>query len=209
MDQLHVIQATGAASDDFELVSTLVGKLHQDYQEDWDKFVVATRGSSPIWTLFREFLSEKYQGAIQSRLRYMAEKSDSSSNSNCIKCNSRHKPDQRCRNKPVESWRNRRQASDNLDVVHANLNLAKVTTRAELKEYTAETKKKYGPCPCCSKFHSFEREFSFGKGDVPSNRLHQCPYFVKKSVKDRALFVEKVKGCYACLSTGHQGEDCR
>ena len=59
--------------------------------------------------------------------------------------------------------------------VRSNMTLVQVTTREDLNKYIAEKKREYGQCALCNKSHTFEKNFSFGKGRVPSGRLSNCP----------------------------------
>ena len=58
-DQLKVVDAVYSLADDFELVDYLIHKLHYQYQEDWDTFVIEQRGSNlNSWDKFTKFLTD-------------------------------------------------------------------------------------------------------------------------------------------------------
>ena len=76
VDQLRVMNAEVSLADDFELMSVLFGKLHVDYQEEWDSVIKRQEEQIPVWTKFQEFLEDKNDRALQSRLRNMSDKTD-------------------------------------------------------------------------------------------------------------------------------------
>ena len=64
-----------------------------------------------------------------------------------------------------------------------------------------------GKCSICNKRHTFTRKKD--NQEWPSDRFITCPQFHKNTPKERALQVEKVKGCARCTSWTHQKSDCR
>ena len=95
----------------------------------------------------------------------------------CPKCKSKHKPGTKCTKKD--------EVVKNPPVVHGHLTLNKITTRDQLNEYITKAKTAAGKCPACSKPHTFERKFDFGKVAVPSHRLSSCPSFKTMTEKQR------------------------
>lgn len=64
-----------------------------------------------------------------------------------------------------------------------------------------------GKCNICKKRHTFTRKKD--NQEWPSDRFITCPQFHKMTPKERALQVEKVKGCARCTCWTHQKSDCR
>ena len=90
-----MINAEVSLADNFKLVSVFIGKLHVDYQQEWDSNVIKRREELiPVWTKFQEFLEDKNDRAVQARLRNMSDKTDNPLKVPCVKCKMRHKPDQ-------------------------------------------------------------------------------------------------------------------
>ena len=166
-DQLRVIGSQVEIKHDYDLVSNLINKLHFTYQEDWDSYMVKnSENDTPVWDMFIEFLEEKNDHAIQSKMRCMttgASKTDSTKP--CPNCSKVHPADQECRRNQALSNRKTPTATGTM---RSNLVLADVTSRELLNKYVTEAKKVNGPCPCCKKQHTFEKNFSFGKDQVPT-----------------------------------------
>ena len=72
-----------------------------------------------------------------------------------------------------------------------------------------EAKKINGPCVCCNRHHTYERDFPFGKTKVPTRRLDSCQKFQGMTVQERGQLIEKLTGCYICLDPKHTGDCCR
>ena len=142
-------------------------------------------------------------------MRTLQDKNESIPRSTCPKCKKRHSSDAKC---TVEQNTRQGQSGGNnklLPLVRTNLTVAKITTKEQLNEYFAEAKKKIGPCPCCNRFHTYERDFPFGKGQVPTRRLTSCNKFMNMDVRERGEFIEKINGCFKCLYTNHKPSDCK
>ena len=93
--------------------------------------------------------------------------------------------------------------------VKINVAVSKITTRQEYNQHLPETRKQVGNCPCCKQpAHSYSRKFPFGQCDWPTTRLDACPLFISKSPRERGELLERLKGCYKCLSWKHQGDAC-
>ena len=200
VDQLRVIGDLHKIKEDDGLVSCLIGKLHQDYREDWDSFL-QERGAQeqcPIWDQFMEFLEVKNSRATKSKMREISEKAETSLPS-----------DKKATQQPTQK-KNHRNESWSGGTFQSNLTLAQISTRDDLNKYVADLKKSNGPCPCCNKFHTFEKNFSsFGKGRIPTHRLSSCPKFLEKTPRERGEFVESLNACFVCLDTNHQAKGCR
>ena len=193
MDQLQVIGAEKEIKTDFDLVSTLVNKLHVSYQLEWDKYLYKNEGGdTPIWDRFWEFLVELNGQAVKSKMRHMSSKPEQQSHQDNKSKNS---------GKPGG-----RQAGP---TVRSHMTIMQVKTRDDLNKYSADARKNIGACPLCGKTHTYERDFPFGKGKVPSRKLSHCPKFVEKSPADRGAYVEEIKACYSCLDPQHEGNNCR
>ena len=90
-----------------------------------------------------------------------------------------------------------------------NVAVTKVMTKDDYKQHLPETRKQVGNCPCCNQAaHNYSRKFPFGTADWPSTRLDVCPQFVAKNPRERGELLEKLKGCYKCLSWKHKGDSC-
>ena len=200
--QLDVLEAVSSLSHDFELIATLVSKLPVDYQEEWDKFSVDGDSSGTDWDKFWSWMECINQRAIASKLRNLTAGGPTNKQEFpvCSKCKVKHKLGQRCERKE--------QGVKTPPVVHGHLTLSKITNQSQLKEYVVAAKPAAGKCPACSKPHTYERKFSFGKADVPSHRFHSCPAFKSMTPKQRGEAVEKSKGCWKCLDWIHGGDDC-
>ena len=75
VDQLRVIGALVSVKEDYELVSSIINKLSEDQQQEWDRYNVDNRNDSrSLWDKFTAFLSQRNDMAIQSKLRHMSSK---------------------------------------------------------------------------------------------------------------------------------------
>ena len=92
--------------------------------------------------------------------------------------------------------------------MRTHMTVAQVNTRDDLNKYSAEARKNNGPCPCCNKFHTYERNFPFGKGKVPTRKLSYCQKFIDMTPAERGAFVEEIKACYSCLDSCHERDKC-
>ena len=145
-------------------------------------------------------LTDKYDKAVQAGMRHLSEKSKQSVS--CNKCKKRHPPEQVCTSL-------RKPSPERGPLIRSNLTLAKVQTRQQINEFVTEAKKVNGPCPVCNRSHTYEKTFSFGKGNVPTRRLSYCSKFLEMSAREHGEFLEQMGGCYHCTDFGHKPDDCR
>ena len=141
--------------------------------------------------MFVDFLNDKESRAMQSKMRLMSSKPLHSGKSDA------DKP------KPGKA-----QGVNLSTTVRSNLTLTQIKSREELNKFTTDAKKNNGPCPFCLKHHTFERNFGFGKGKVPTRRLNFCQKFLDKTAPERGSCVESIKACYVCLDSKYEGKDC-
>ena len=121
------------------------------HQEEWDCFLVKYSGSSSLWKKFVEFLSNKNTMAIASQLRCMSLKAEPAMASN------------------LHDNQGKSNQTGGVGAVWSNMTLAEVTSRVELNKCVAEMQRILGPCPCCNRSHTYEKNFSFEQ--VMSQRL--------------------------------------
>ena len=151
------------------LVLSLLEKLDTAYQEEWGS--IRAKGVNnpwPVLDIFFEFLSDKNNTATQSRMRVMSEKAKTMPIAvpQLGDGNGSHQPHSGHHGK----------ASDNIGSgvgpsVRPHLTLAQIKTKEELNRYVAGQKAAFGPCSCCNKSHSFERNFpSLGQRQILTRR---------------------------------------
>ena len=137
------------------------------------------------WDLFNNWLTDIYQEAIQTQLREL-----------CIDDNT---------GKPCQTSRFDMQSGK--AITHLT-DLRKVDSKEELQQYNNSAKDFSGPCPLCDGNHMYDKEFSFGMGQVHSRRLNTCPEFITKSSQERGRLIEMLKACWACTDWKHDPENC-
>ena len=190
-DQLEVIGAKDEISNDYELISCLINKLHCSYQEEWDGFLCENKRSyveKNLWEKFIAFLTKKNSVATESKMRCMWDMAPSDSSQE-------------------KKGKDSKFAKRN--TVYSNLTLAEISTRTELDEYCKEHLRNNRPCQVCDEQHHFQKSFTFGKGLVPTRRLSTCPEFEERTPDERGDLVRELNACYSCLDTNHQGNECR
>ena len=82
------------------------------------------------------------------------------------------------------------------------------SSRPKAEEKKRETKVKFGTCPLCNRHHTFERKFTWGSMDWPSQRLEACDRFRAMTLQERGRCLEEHGGCARCTSRVHKSEDC-
>ena len=214
--QLSNLEALHYVKDDFGLISKLILKLPDEYQDQYAEYVTSDTVmldiSTSRWDKFWTFMERLHKRAVQASLMNMCgsglgkggtvkSSTVSKSGITCGQCGGIGHFAKGCPSRPKSTTVG--------STVRINMAVSKITTKGEYSQCLPELKKQLGSCPACNKpAHVYTRQFPFGKAEWPSRRLDSCPEFQNKSAKERGELLEKLKGCYKCTSWLHMGDNC-
>ena len=210
--QLTNLEALDYIKGDFGLMAKVIAKLPADDQKKYDDYVTSDavlEDPSSEWDKFWTWFERLHKSAVQANLRNMCTKTTSGTTSSTVV-----KSGVMCRacggiGHYAKFCPSKLKSQSGSTSVQINVAVAKITTKEEYRQHLPETQKQAGNCPCCSRpAHSYSRKFPFGQEDWPSTRLDTCPQFIAKSTKERGELLERIKGCYKCLSWKYQGSGC-
>ena len=198
MKLLERLNATDAIARDFELVEQLAAKLPPAVQWEWSRHLAREKRSSPHskWEIFQEWVEELREAALESKLRALANAGVAHTSSrqtpkpattgSAPLTNSRGKPiPQGCyrcgklghmqKNCPDPS------SFDSVNTVceafEVNAMADKFLNTADREKAYARAEEKFGKCPLCQEFHSYQRNIAGETHTWPSSQLQSCERF--------------------------------